>query len=371
MSNKIICPHCGKEFEIDSQQYDSIAKQVRDEEFAQELHKQKETMRKEREDAVKIAVLDTENKMRDSVEKANKKADELKHELELETVKKDKEIARINDSWKEKLKESEEQVQYYKDLKSRMSTKMVGETLEQHCETEFNRIRMAAFPNAYFEKDNEVSKESGSKGDFIFRDYTEDGTEFISIMFEMKSEMETTEKKHKNEYFFKELDKDRREKGCEYAVLVTMLEADSELYNQGIVDVSYRYPKMYVIRPQFFIPMISLLRNAALNSVQYQNALAVERSKNIDLVQFENELDDFKKKFSRNYDLASRKFQDAIDDIDKTIAQLQRVRDDLTGSNRNLSLAYDKLERVSTEKLVKNSPSLKEELEKKKGKKVK
>jgi hypothetical protein len=215
---------------------------------------------------------------------------------------------------------------------------------------------MTAFPNAYFEKDNEVS-ETGSKGDFIYRDY-QDGIEFISIMFEMKNEMETTDKKHKNSDFFKELDKDRREKGCEYAVLVSMLEADNELYNQGIVDVSYKYPKMYVIRPQFFIPLITILRNSALNSIQYKKDLMLEQTKNVDIANFELELEDFKEKFGKNYELASRRFADAIVEIDKTIAHLQKTRDALVGSDRNLRLANDKLSNISVKKLTKNSPSL-------------
>ena len=234
---------------------------------------------------------------------------------------------------------------------------MVGESLEQHCLTQFNSIRMTAFPNAYFEKDNDAK--TGSKGDFIYKEFAEDGTEFISIMFEMKNENETTTTKHKNEHFFKELDKDRNEKGCEYAVLVSMLEMDNELYNNGIVDVSYKYPKMYVVRPQFFIPIISLLRNAALNSLKYQQELQIVRNQQLDIINFENNMNVFKEGFAKNYDLASRKFNDAIAEIDKSIAQLQKVKDALTSSERNLRLANDKAQDLSIKKLTKNSPTLK------------
>ena len=236
---------------------------------------------------------------------------------------------------------------------------MVGESLEQHCQIQFNSIRMTAFPNAYFEKDNEVSA-SGSKGDFIFREKDPEGTEFISIMFEMKNEMDTTATKHKNEDFFKELDKDRQEKGCEYAVLVSLLESDNELYNNGIVDVSYKYPKMYVIRPQFFIPMITLLRNAALNSLQYQKELAVVRNQQLDLVNFESNMQEFKDAFGRNYRIASEKYQTAIDEIDKTIDHLEKVKKALMSSENNLRLANDKAEDLSIKKLTKNAPSVRQ-----------
>ena len=234
---------------------------------------------------------------------------------------------------------------------------MLGETLERHCENEFNKIRMAAFPNAYFEKDNEIS-ESGSKGDYIFRE-SKDGMELVSIMFEMKNQMDKTTKKHKNEDFLKELDKDRQEKGCEYAVLVSTLEADSDYYNQGIVDMSYRYPKMYVVRPQFFIPIITILRNAALNNLETRKQLIVVQNKNLDMVRFESELDDFKQKFGKNYQLASRRFKEAIEEIDKTISHLQKTKDALLSSDNNLRLANNKVEAITVEKLTKNSPSLK------------
>jgi hypothetical protein len=235
---------------------------------------------------------------------------------------------------------------------------MVGETLEQHCEIMFNRYRAAGFPNAYFEKDNDAR--TGSKGDFIFRDYDEDGTEYISIMFEMKNEMDTTKSKHKNEDFFKELDKDRNEKGCEYAVLVSLLEADSELYNDGIVDVSHRYPKMYVVRPQFFIPIITLLRNAARNSLDYRRQLAAARNQNIDITNFENEMNEFKEKFGNNYRLASERFQTAIEEIDKTIDHLEKVKKALTSSERNLRLANDKAQDLTIKKLTRNNPTMRE-----------
>lgn len=267
----------------------------------------------------------------------------------------------LKESYEEKLKGKDEQIAYYKDLKARQSTKMVGETLEQHCEIEFNKLRATGFQNAYFEKDNDAK--SGSKGDFIFKEFSDDGTEFISIMFEMKNEMDETATKHKNEDFFKELDKDRNEKKCEYAVLVSLLEADNELYNTGIVDVSYRYPKMYVIRPQFFIPMITLLRNASLNALQYKQELAVIRNQNIDISRFEEDMNDFKDKFSRNYRLASEKFKKAIDEIDKTIDHLQKTKDALLSSENNLRLANNKAEELSIKRLTKNNPTMRAKFE--------
>ena len=253
------------------------------------------------------------------------------------------------------LRAKEETIEYYKDLKARLSTKMVGETLEQHCETEFNRLRAAAFPYAYFEKDNDAR--TGSKGDYIYREATEDGIEFLSIMFEMKNEMESTATKKKNEDFFKELDKDRQEKGCEYAILVSLLEPDSELYG-GITDVSYRYPKMYVIRPQFFIPIITLLRSSALHTVEYRRQLAEIRSQNIDISNFEAEMNDFKSRFGRNYDIASRKFKTAIEEIDKTISHLQKTKDALLSSEDNLRLANNKAQELSVKRLTKNNPTM-------------
>lgn len=253
------------------------------------------------------------------------------------------------------LRAKEETIEYYKDLKARLSTKMVGETLEQHCETEFNRLRAAAFPYAYFEKDNDAR--TGSKGDYIYREATEDGIEFLSIMFEMKNEMDSTATKKKNEDFFKELDKDRQEKGCEYAILVSLLEPGSELYG-GITDVSYRYPKMYVIRPQFFIPIITLLRSSALHTVEYRRQLAEIRSQNIDISNFEAEMNDFKSRFGRNYDIASRKFKTAIEEIDKTISHLQKTKEALLSSEDNLRLANNKAQELSVKRLTKNNPTM-------------
>lgn len=292
-----------------------------------------------------------------------KKQNEI-NELNSQLKTKDSEAAlrckTIEEKYAIELKNKDELIEQYKDFKARLSTKMVGETLEQHCLTQFNSLRMSAFPNAYFEKDNDAR--SGSKGDFIFRESSEDGIEFISIMFEMKNEMDTTSTKHKNEDFFKELDKDRNEKGCEYAVLVSMLEADNEFYNAGIVDVSYKYPKMYVIRPQFFIPLISLLRNAARNSLEYKRELAMAKAQQVDLTNFEKNITDFKTAFSRNYQLASDKFKTAIDEIDKTIIHLQKTKDALLSSENNLRLANNKAEeQLTIKKLTKNAPSIKEE----------
>ena len=250
----------------------------------------------------------------------------------------------------------DEQIEYYKDFKARQSTKMIGESLEQHCLNQFNALRMTAFPNAYFEKDNDAR--TGSKGDFIFREAA-DGVEFISIMFEMKNEMDETATKHRNEDFLKELDKDRREKKCEYAVLVSLLEIDNELYNNGIVDVSYRYEKMYVIRPQFFIPMITLLRNAALNSLQYRRELELARHQQVDILRFEENMNTFKEGFARNYRIASERFKTAIDEIDKTITHLQKTKDALLSSENNLRLANNKAEDLSIKRLTKNAPSVK------------
>ena len=280
----------------------------------------------------------------------------LNSEIELKEKERILNENRLIEMHKDELKFRDEEIERLKDFKARQSTKMVGESLEQHCLNAFNSIRMTAFPNAYFEKDNDAK--TGSKGDFIFSETDEDGNEFLSIMFEMKTEMDSTEKKHKNEDFFKELDKDRKEKNCEYAVLVSTLEADNEFYNAGIVDVSYRYPKMYVVRPQCFIPMITLLRNAALNSLQYQQELAVVKGQQLDIVHFEENMNAFKTAFARNYELASNKFGKAIDEIDKTIRQLEKVRDALTSSERNLRLANDKAQDLSIKKLTKNAPSI-------------
>ena len=399
--HEIKCPKCGEIFQVDDSGYAQLLSQVRDEAFEEELHKRALAMEVKSKDDLKIARMEQEksfSKVLNDKDKAlaDKEAEiqQLRNQIALNDSEKklaisdavrdkDKEIAdreariielkskidsqktesalkekNIEENYKNQLKLKDEQIEQYKDFKARQSTKMVGESLEQHCQNQFNAIRMTAFPNAYFEKDNEVSG-TGSKGDFIFREADNEGTEFISIMFEMKNEMETTATKHKNEDFFKELDKDRTEKGCEYAVLVSLLEADNELYNNGIVDVSYRYPKMYVIRPQFFIPMITLLRNAALNSLQYQKELAVVRNQQLDLVNFESNMQEFKDAFGRNYRLASEKFQTAIEEIDKTIDHLEKVKKALQSSENNLRLANDKADDLSIKKLTKNAPSVK------------
>ena len=416
--HEIICPHCGKAFKIDEAGYADILKQVRDSEFEQQLHERLELAEQDKRTAIELATtkvtveLEKErdaiaaelDRTRHSMESASKLAEaKLLNELQTAAASKDAEIqglqARLNaievsqklaiteavsavekqrdefkgglermelekqlatQSLKEKyetqIKDRDDAIERLRDMKARLSTKMVGETLEQHCEIEFNRIRATAFPMAYFEKDNDAR--SGSKGDYIFRDMDEAQTEIVSIMFEMKNENDTTATKKKNEDFLKELDKDRTEKGCEYAVLVSLLEPDNELYNTGIVDLSYRYPKMYVIRPQFFIPIITLLRNAAMNSLKYKSELALVRAQNIDITNFENELDSFKSGFARNYDLASRKFQTAIDEIDKSIDHLQKTKEALLGTDRNLRLANDKAQDVTIKKLSKGNPTM-------------
>ena len=281
----------------------------------------------------------------------------LNTQLMLQSKENQLEKQSLREKYEAELKQKDETIAFYKDFKARQSTKMIGESLEQHCETEFNRIRTTAFPQAVFGKDNDAK--TGSKGDYIYRETDEEGNEIISIMFEMKNENDETATKKKNEHFFKELDKDRREKNCEYAVLVSLLEADSELYNNGIVDVSYAYPKMYVVRPQFFIPIVSLLRNAALNSLKYKQELAQMRAQNIDITHFEEDLDKFKTDFARNYELASRKFQTAIDEIDKTISHLQKTKEALLSSENNLRLANNKATDLTVKKLVRKNPTMK------------
>lgn len=315
----------------------------------------------ERELAVEKAIHETTEKKNAEIQKIQKDLEETKTSAQIstETMR-----AKFEEVVKNKDREIEDQkalVQQYKDFKVRLSTKMIGESLEQHCSYEFNKNRMGMFSRAYFEKDNDAR--TGSKGDFIFRDYDEDGTEIISIMFEMKNENETTASKHKNEDFFKELDKDRREKNCEFAVLVSMLEADNDLYNEGIVDVSYKYPKMYVIRPQFFIPIITLLRNASMNALEYKKQLVIEKNNNLDLTNFEDNMNRFKDAFGKNYATASKKFNEAIDEIDKSIAHLQKIKDALTSSDRQLRLANDKAQELTIRKLTKNAPSVKEKLD--------
>lgn len=305
---------------------------------------------------LQIAVMKEQQKASETVQAKEAEIAKLKADAKLEKSSSDLKLKSVREEFESKLRVANEQVAYYKDLKSRMSTKMVGETLEVHCSTIFNGEMRPLFPNAYFEKDNDAT--SGSKGDFVFRDY-DGGTEYISIMFEMKNEMDETATKHKNEDFFKKLDADRNEKGCEYAVLVSMLEPDSDLYNGGIVDVSYRYPKMYVIRPQFFKAMISLLVNAAKKTVEFKKELELARSQSVDVTTFENQLNLFKESFGRNYRLASEKFTTAIDEIDKSILHLQKIKEALTGSENQLRLANDKAEDLSIKKLTRGNPTMK------------
>ena len=302
--------------------------------------------------------LEYENKLKDAKSDKEKAVNELNQLISIKDNEAILSAKNVQEQHALEIKQLNEQIAFYKDLKAKMSTKLVGETLEQHCMIQFNQLRTSAFPNAYFEKDNAVSKESGSKGDFIFRDY-DDGQEYISIMFEMKNENDLTATKHKNEDFYKELDKDRNEKGCEYAVLVSMLEPESEYYNAGIVDVSYRYPKMYVIRPQCFVAMITLLSNAAKNSLEYQKQLVEVKNTNIDITHFEDDLADFKEKFDNNFRLAGEKFAKAIEEIDKTIDHLQKVKEGLIGSERHLRLANDKAQDLTIKKLTKNNPTMK------------
>ena len=296
-----------------------------------------------------------------AVTEIEKQRDKLSSELEQAGMAKELAEQALKDKYETQIKDRDDAIERLKDMKARLSTKMLGETLELHCETAFNQIRATAFPNAYFEKDNDAS--SGSKGDYIFRDSSEDGVEIVSIMFEMKNESDTTATKKRNEDFFKELDKDRYEKGCEYAVLVSLLESDSELYNAGIVDVSYRYEKMYVIRPQFFIPMITLLRNAALGALEYKNELALVRAQNIDITNFESDLDKFKTAFARNYDLASRRFETAIEEIDKSIKHLQKTKEALQSADNNLRLANNKAQDVTIKKLTRKNPTMAEKFQ--------
>ena len=435
--NEIKCPHCQTVFMIDENSYADIVSQVRNKEFAEDVHKQLEFAKKQFE-TEKALAKEQEKRLYDeeranfeqkilSLELALKNADvkeeknvqealhqkekefsalqaeldqlkqqlqfkevelsqkfqedlhakertilELKQEKELQqkeqevqqTALKEKyelELRSKKDQFELELKAKDEAIAFYKDFKAKQSTKMVGESLEQHCEIEFNRLRMTAFPRAEFGKDNDAK--TGSKGDYIYREYDENGIEILSIMFEMKNENDETATKKKNEHFFKELDKDRHEKQCEYAILVSLLEADNELYNTGIVDVSYQYPKMYVVRPQFFIPIITLLRNAALNSLQYKQELALMRDQHIDITHFEEDLETFKKGFARNYELASKKFQSAIDEIDKTIKSLEKTKAALLSSENNLRLANNKAEDLTVKKLVKNNPTMKQRFE--------
>ncbi|MBQ7802424.1 DUF2130 domain-containing protein [Candidatus Saccharibacteria bacterium] len=351
--SEIKCPNCGKTFKIDESSYAEISRQVRDAEFNKSLEERLHSLEEKAEAEKALAVSSAVSGLEKNVSK-------LESELKIKEIESKTKEASAREKYESVIKFKDEEIERLKDLKAKLSTKMVGETLEQHCENEFNRLRATAFRNAYFEKDNEVSKSTGSKGDFIFRETDENGVEIISIMFEMKNENETTASKHKNEDFLKELDKDRREKNCEYAVLVSLLEADSELYNAGIVDVSHRFEKMYVIRPQFFIPIITLLRNAALNSLDYKRQLVEVKNQNLDITRFEEDMNAFKAAFSRNYQLASDKFRKAIEEIDKTIDHLQKTKEALLSSENNLRLANNKADDLSIKKLTRNNPTMAE-----------
>ena len=380
--NEIKCPHCGKAFKIDEASFAAILKQVRDNEFEKELHEridsevrateartklelQTENNKKEAEIAELRAQLNnsstkTELAVTQAVNMVEKERDDLASKLEIKNAEAKLIESTFRDKYQNEIKNKDEMIAYYKDLKAKVSTKMLGETLEQHCEIEFEKLRATAFKNAEFGKDNDAS--SGSKGDYIYREFDKNGVEVISIMFEMKNEGDETATKKKNENFFAELDKDRKEKKCEYAVLVSLLESDSELYD-GITDVSHRFDKMYVARPQFFIAIITILRNAALNAMKYKSELALIKSQNIDITNFENDLENFKTGFARNYDLAGRKFASAIEDIDKSIKTLQRTKEELLSSENNLRLANDKIQDVTVKRLTKNNPTMAQKFE--------
>ena len=386
---EIKCPNCNKVFQIDETTYETILKQIRDKEFNKEIDARQEQFAKDKESAIKLAEAHIREEMQKQV--ANKEIEiaELKNKIELNDANKQLEINKaisekdqkiseltreielknkeyelkeknIKESYDAQLKNKDEQLEYYRDFKARQSTKMIGESLEQHCSDEFNRIR-SLFPRVYFEKDNDAK--SGSKGDFIYRDYDEDGNEIVSIMFEMKNEADETATKHKNEDFFKELDKDRREKNCEYAVLVSLLEIDNDLYNNGIVDVSHRYDKMYVIRPQFFIPLITLIRNLSNKSLEYRKELENIKSQNIDITNFQAKMEQFKNDFGRNYRLASERFQKAIAEIDKSISSLQKTKEALLNSENNLRIANGKAEELTIKKLTRGNETMKKMFE--------
>lgn len=359
--HEIICPHCNKAFKIDVAGYADILKQIRNKEFDKELHEKLAAAEQEKKSALSLVEAENETKRLKLVADKDVVIAELKGKIEKSELQKQISESDLRKSLEDQIKDRDNQIERLKDLKLQLSTKMLGETLEQHCEVEFNRIRATAFPKAYFEKDNDAK--SGSKGDYIFRDKDEAENEIVSIMFEMKNEGDDTKTKKKNEDFLKELDKDRTEKGCEYAVLVSMLEPESELYNVGIVDVSHKYPKMYVVRPQFFIQIITLLRNAALNAMEYKAELALVRAQNVDVTNFEEKLDEFQTGFARNYDLATKKFQTAIDEIDKSIEHLQKTKDALLGTNNNLRLANDKAQDISIKKLTRGNPTMAQKFE--------
>lgn len=413
--NEIICPNCKKAFKVDEAGFADILKQVRDHQFQEELENRLALAEKEKESAVKLAEANLKTKLQEelaqkdrelielkakaekdlaeklaqkeaelasakaklenaetekklsvteAVKKIEKERDDLANEVKTKELEKQNLESTLKQQFTTELqskdaiiKYKEEEIARVKDMKAKLSTKMIGETLELHCENEFNKLRSMAFPKAYFEKDNDAK--SGSKGDYIYRENDEHGNEIISIMFEMKNESDATTTKKRNEDFLKELDKDRTEKKCEYAILVSMLESESELYNTGIVDMSHRFPKMFVVRPQFFIQIITLLRNAALNSMQYKAELALVKSQNIDITNFEEKMNKFKEGFARNYDLASRKFKEAIDGIDKTIKELEKTKAALMSSENNLRLANEKTEDLTIKKLTNNNPTMK------------
>ena len=396
--NDIQCPHCGKAFKIDESGYADILRQVRDHVFEQQIQERLALAETEKAAAVELAkaqiqaelqkqIAAKEGQLQSQTAQKDKRITELEAQLErmnleqqlaihkavsvvekerdelhhnLQTTKQDKQLEeqRIITRYEIQIKDRDTAIERLRDLRAKLSTKMVGETLEQHCQIEFDRIRATAFPNAYFERDTDAR--GGHMGDFIFRDHDDAGTEVVSIMFEMKNEMDTTETRRRNEDFLKKLDNDRKEKSCEYAVLVSLLESDNELYNTGIVDVSHRYPKMYVIRPQFFIPIITLLRNAALKSMQYKNELAQVRAQNLDITKFESQLNDFKTTFGRNWRLASDGFEEAINRIDEAIKDLEKTKEALHKSSRNLRLANDKAEDLTIQRLTRDNPTMAE-----------
>lgn len=390
---EIKCPKCNEVFQVDESGYIAIVKQVRDSEFSREIEAKEKQFLKEKENALEFERLALEKEFNEKLNKKEFEISELKNKIELyekdktleinklvnemnaKISEKEAQISKLNndkivaekecqimeqsikDRYETQLKFKDEEIARYKDFKAKLSTKMIGESLEQHCETEFNKLRATGFKYAYFEKDNNIK--TGSKGDYIYRDSTSQGEEFISIMFEMKNETDTVSIKKRNEDFLKELDKDRKEKKCEYAVLVSLLEPENELYNAGIVDVSHKYEKMYIIRPQFFIPIITILRNAAINSIEYRNELAKIKEQNMDVSNFEAALYDFKDKFSKNYELASKKFKTAIEEIDKTIDHLQKTKEALLSSENNLRLANNKAEDLTIKRLTKDNPTMK------------
>lgn len=381
---EIKCPKCNTTFKIDEQDYESILKQIKNHEFEKELREKEAQFNKDKLSEIKILESNLEKDFLNKINKKDLEIEELKNKLnlletenelkvqkainekektinsltnELDIKNKEYKLKEINikESYENKLKDKDEQIAYYKDFKAKQSTKMIGESLEQHCSNEFNRLR-SLFKNAYFEKDNDAK--TGSKGDFIFKDYDDEGNEIVSIMFEMKNEADKTSTKHKNEHFFKELDKDRKEKKCEYAVLVSLLEIDNDYYNDGIVDVSYMYDKMYVIRPQFFIPLITLIRNLASKSLEYKKELNLVKNQNIDITNFEESINLFKEGFSRNYRLASDRFKKAIEEIDKTIEHLQKTKEHLIKTDDNLRLANNKADDLTIKKLTKNNETM-------------